>query len=71
MTFVDLDHLYQTLADKLRAIWDDEEFIIGVLSDLETKEDLERVICYIDAGVGIDPSSIVCFSTEIQLSKNK
>ncbi len=71
MTFVDLDHLYQTLADKLRAIWDDEEFIIGVLSDLETKEDLERVIRYIDAGVDIDPSSIVCLSTEIQLSKNK
>lgn len=68
---MNLDQLYQTLADKLRDIWDDEEFIVGVLSDLETDEDLERVIRYIDAGVDIDPSSIVCFSTEMQLAKSK
>ncbi len=68
---MNLDQLYQTLADKLRDIWDDEEFIVGVLSDLETEEDLERVIRYIDAGVDIDPSSIVCFSTEMQLAKSK
>lgn len=68
---MNLDQLYQTLADKLRDIWDDEEFIVGVLSDLETEEDLERIIRYIDAGVDIDPSSIVCFSTEMQLAKSK
>lgn len=68
---MNLDQLYQTLADKLRDIWDDKEFIVGVLSDLETEEDLERVIRYIDAGVDIDPSSIVCFSTEMQLAKSK
>ena len=68
---MNLDQLYQTLADKLRDIWDDEEFIVGVLSDLETEEDLERVIRYIDAGVDIAPSSIVCFSTEMQLAKSK
>lgn len=68
---MNLDQLYQTLADKLRDIWDDEEFIVGVLSDVETEEDLERVIRYIDAGVDIDPSSIVCFSTEMQLAKSK
>lgn len=68
---MNLDQLYQTLVDKLRDIWDDEEFIVGVLSDLETEEDLERVIRYIDAGVDIDPSSIVCFSTEMQLAKSK
>ena len=68
---MNLDQLYQTLADKLRDIWDDEEFIVGVLSDLETEEDLERVIRYIDAGVDIDPSSIACFSTEMQLAKSK
>ena len=68
---MNLDQLYQTLADKLRDIWDDEEFIVGVLSDLETEEDLERVIRYMDAGVDIDPSSIVCFSTEMQLAKSK
>lgn len=68
---MNLDQIYQTLADKLRDIWDDEEFIVGVLSDLETEEDLERVIRYIDAGVDIDPSSIVCFSTEMQLAKSK
>ena len=68
---MNLDQLYQALADKLRDIWDDEEFIVGVLSDLETEEDLERVIRYIDAGVDIDPSSIVCFSTEMQLAKSK
>lgn len=68
---MNLNQLYQTLADKLRDIWDDEEFIVGVLSDLETEEDLERVIRYIDAGVDIDPSSIVCFSTEMQLAKSK
>ena len=68
---MNLDQLYQTLADKLRDIWDNEEFIVGVLSDLETEEDLERVIRYIDAGVDIDPSSIVCFSTEMQLAKSK
>lgn len=68
---MNLDQLYQTLADKLRDIWDDEEFIVGVLSDLETEKDLERIIRYIDAGVDIDPSSIVCFSTEMQLAKSK
>ena len=68
---MNLNQLYQTLADKLRDIWDDEEFIVGVLSDLETEEDIERVIRYIDAGVDIDPSSIVCFSTEMQLAKSK
>lgn len=71
MISVELDQLYQTLADKLTAIWDDEEFVVGVLSDLDTKEEIERVIRYIDAGVDIDPSSIVCFSTEIHLSKTE
>lgn len=66
-----LEELYSLLGNKLAAIWDDYEFVIGVLSDLDTEEEVQRVIDYIDAGIDVDPSSIVCFSTEIHLSKSE
>ena len=59
------------LIKKLLGIWDDEEFVLGVITDLETDREKKAVIDYIDQGKDIDPSSIALLSLHIDLERNK
>lgn len=47
----------------------DDEFIIGVLVDLKTDEEREKVIRYIDEGKDVNYESIILFSLAISQAR--
>lgn len=49
----------------LYAISDDEDFIDGIFSEMETPEDVQTVIDYIERGVDVDPTQISLLSIDI------
>ncbi len=60
------------LIDKLKLFWEnDEEFIIGVLADLETDLERQQVIDYIDSGENVTYESIILLALELEQSRNK
>lgn len=60
------------LIDKLKLFWEnDEEFIIGVLVDLETDFERQQVIDYIDNGENVTYESIILLALELEQSRNK
>jgi hypothetical protein len=60
------------LIDKLKLFWEnDEEFVIGVLVDLETDFERQQVIDYIDKGKDVTYENIILFALELEQSRNQ
>lgn len=60
------------LIEKLKLFWEnDEEFIIGVLVDLETDFERQQLIDYIDNGKNVTYESIILLALELEQSRNK
>jgi hypothetical protein len=55
----------KSLKEKLKEIWDDSEFIIGVSDTLKTDENRQKMGNLLDKGL-IDRSKIVLLSLAIQ-----
>ena len=55
----------------LRDIWDDEEFVVGVMNDLETDEERKAVIDYINGTKGVTTEEIVLLSLNIDLTREE
>lgn len=58
------------LLDMLSNIWNDDDFIIGVMNDLESDSERERVIRFIEENQDVSTEEIVLLSLEIDLSRN-
>lgn len=57
----DLDNM---LLEKLKAIYDDKDFIVGIFSNADNQDDRQRIVDYIDAGEEVtveNPAFIICF----------
>lgn len=50
-------------------IWDDDDFIVGVMNDLESESEKEKVIHFIEENHDVSPEEIVLLSLEIDLSR--
>lgn len=61
------------LIEKLKLFWEnDEEFIVGVLVDLESDYERQQVIDFIDNGENVNYESIILLSLELcQQRENK
>ena len=57
-------------ASKLAEIWDDREFIIGMLSIVEHKDDMRRIIDFIDAGVDVDVETVSVLALDLADERN-
>ena len=57
-------------ASKLAEIWDDREFIIGMLSIIERNDDMRRIIDFIDAGVDVDVETVSVLALDLADERN-
>lgn len=60
-----LTSLERELILLLRSIWDDDEFIIGVLNSARTEDDQHAIIEHIETGEGVDSESVQLLSIEL------
>lgn len=60
------------LEDKLKAIWDDEGFIIGVESDLDYNETkIDKMLMFLNDNPGIDTDEIILESLSIDSGEDE
>ena len=57
-----------TLAKKLKNIWDDYEFVIGVLNFAETDEERLVIMEYLDSDEDITPSRISILAYDLYVN---
>lgn len=55
---------------KLQNIWDDKDFIIGMLSFADNDEDRKTIIEFIDAGVDVDVETVSVLALELNDKRN-
>jgi hypothetical protein len=55
----------QILVRELRKIFDDDEFILGTLCDLQSDEDIDTLLAYIRDNEGVASEDVILFSMEI------
>ncbi len=59
------------LIQKLRKIFDDKEFILGVLCDLESDNDIDTILKYIEQNKNAKSEDIILLSLQIaELNNN-
>lgn len=55
----DLDNM---LLEKLKAIYDDKDFIVGIFSNADNQDDRQRIVDYIDAGEEVTVENLLLLS---------
>ncbi len=50
------------LFEKLREFHNDKDFVVGVMSNVDTDENYQRIIDFIDAGKDVSVESIIALS---------
>lgn len=50
------------LFDRLRAFYNDKDFVIGVTSNVATDENCQRIMDFMDAGDDVSAESIIALS---------
>ncbi len=65
-----MEEARQRLIKALESIWDDNEFVLGVLNDVcDDKESIETVLSYIHTGENVTPETIALLSLELSQEK--
>ena len=59
------------LVQKLREIWNDKEFVIGILSHVESDEECRQVIEFIDGGDSIQSEEVVLVALDIDSRRSR
>lgn len=57
-----MTELQKKLRDKLKAVSEDKDFILGVLLDAEAEEDQQTIIDYIDKGEDVNEQNVTLLS---------
>lgn len=58
------------LAGKLRSIWNDKEFVMGVLSHLKDDEEREEIIEFIDSNDDVTSEQITLLALDISQTRD-
>ena len=61
-----MDESRKLLLKKLKKIWDDKDFIVGVLSDITTEENCQLILEYIDNGIEVTPPNLTMLSLDLK-----
>lgn len=59
------------LISMLKDIWNDKDFVIGIITDLETDDERQLVIDYIKNNDGAKPDDLVLLSLHIDNERTK
>lgn len=57
------------LTDKLLAVWDDAEFVAGILAYLESDEERQAMLDYIDESEEVTTEELVLLSLHIDKTR--
>lgn len=57
-------------ASKLRDVWDDREFVIGMLAIATHDDDKRAIIEFIDEGVDVNPETITVLALNLDDKRN-
>ena len=61
----------ETLIEKLYSIWDNKDFVLGVISPLDEEFEMKQVLDYIEANEGITPSELLLVALSIDKDRGK
>jgi hypothetical protein len=59
------------LVEKLKQFSSEDDYIIGILVDVETDEERQLLIDYIDNGEDVTYESVILFALDINLQRKK
>lgn len=59
------------LSNLLESISKDPEFILGVLNDLKTDEDIQKVIDYIQNGEDVSYENVILIALDLNLQRKQ
>ena len=59
------------LVSMLKEIWNDRDFVIGIITDLETDDERQMVIDYIKNADDVTPEDLVLLSLHIDTERTK
>ena len=57
-----MESIKRKLFDKLKEFYNDKDFVIGVISNVDTDENYQKIIDFIDEGEGVTVESIIALS---------
>lgn len=57
-----MENIKRKLFDKLKEFSPDKDFVIGVISNVDTDENYQKIIEFIDKGEGVTVESIIALS---------
>lgn len=57
-----MDSTKRKLFDKLKDFYPDKDFVIGVISNVDTAENYQKIIDFIDKGEDVTVESIIALS---------
>ena len=58
------------LAKKLRKLFDDDDFVLGCLCDLETDAEADSVLEYLKENPDVESSEVILFTMDIDRNRN-
>lgn len=65
-----LTEVEKELVEKLRAIWNDKEFVIGVLSHLKDDEERGELIEFIDSSDDVTSEAVTLLALDISQARD-
>lgn len=65
-----LTEVEKELVEKLRAIWNDKEFVIGVLSHLKDDEERGKLIEFIDSNDDVTSEAVTLLALDISQARD-
>lgn len=63
--------ILEELFQKLKAVYDDKDFVMGVLLNAQDTTDRQTIIDFIDKGEYVTPSSIIALSVLLDDAREK
>lgn len=55
-------NIKRELFNKLKSFYPDKDFVVGVISNVDTDENYQKIIDFIDNGEGVSVESIIALS---------
>lgn len=66
-----MDSTKGKLIKKLYEIWDDKDFVLGVISPLDEEFEIKQVLDYIESNENVEPSQLILLSMSIDKDRSK
>lgn len=61
----------EALIEKLYSIWDNRDFVLGVISPLDEEFEMKQVLNYIEANEDVTPSELLLVALSIDKDRGK